>query len=145
MNFNFNISRDPVRRTLTSFLMLLLLCLTFNTFSQNVREEEERLLKEAEENIEKYRKGDAVIQFLDPEGKALKNATVQITQEGHDFLFGCIIFDLIRNENTYREESSNNSNVSSTSLSFPFTGQGMKAHKACRGGRPCYPRLNGAS
>ena len=104
MNNKFNISSKTLQRITLYFLLVPFLCLTIKGFSQNVQQEEEKLLKQAEENIEKYRKGDVVIQFLNPEGKALNNATVEITQQGHDFLFGCIIFDLIRNENTYREE-----------------------------------------
>jgi GH35 family endo-1,4-beta-xylanase len=86
------------------FLLITILCLPIGVFSQNVEEVEQKLLKQAEDNIEKYRKGDVVIQFLDQEGHVLQNASVEVIQEGHDFLFGCIIFDLIRNENTYREE-----------------------------------------
>jgi GH35 family endo-1,4-beta-xylanase len=86
------------------FLLITILCLPIGVFSQNVEEVEQKLLKQAEDNIEKYRKGDVVIQFLDHEGHVLQNASVEVIQEGHEFLFGCIIFDLIRNENTYREE-----------------------------------------
>ena len=72
--------------------------------SQNVDEVENRLMEKAEENIEKYRKGEVDIQFIAKEGTSLQNAKVEIVQEGHDFLFGCIVFDLIRNENPYRQE-----------------------------------------
>jgi GH35 family endo-1,4-beta-xylanase len=85
-------------------LFVLLLCLPKTVFCQDVEETEKKLLEQAEENIEKYRKGDALIQFQDAKGKALKNASVEIVQESHDFLFGCIIFDFIRNENVYRED-----------------------------------------
>lgn len=73
-------------------------------FSQNVKEIEGRLIKQANENIEKYRKGDVAIRFVDKDGKSVMNAKVEIEQQTHDFLFGCIIFDLIRNENVFREE-----------------------------------------
>jgi len=86
------------------YLLIPFLCIPLFVFSQNVQEVEERLIKQAEENIEKYRKGNAVIQFLDQEGVALQNAKVEVVQQDHDFLFGCIIFDLIRNENPYRKE-----------------------------------------
>jgi GH35 family endo-1,4-beta-xylanase len=72
--------------------------------SQDVKQTETRLMKQAEENIEKYRKGEVTIQFITRDGKAIKNAKVEIHQKTHDFMFGCIIFDLIRNENTYRED-----------------------------------------
>jgi len=85
-------------------IMFLMLFFPLFVSSQNVKEVEERLLKQAEDNIEKYRKGNAEIQFQDTQGAAIKNAKVEIIQQGHDFLFGCIIFDLIRNENAYRED-----------------------------------------
>jgi GH35 family endo-1,4-beta-xylanase len=65
---------------------------------------EARMMKQAEENIEKYRKGDVTIQFKTRDGKMIGNARAEIRQKTHDFLFGCIIFDLIRDENSYREE-----------------------------------------
>jgi endo-1,4-beta-xylanase len=73
-------------------------------FSQDVKQTESKMMKQADENIEKYRKGDVAIQFKTRDGKPLKDAKVEISQTSHDFLFGCIIFDLIRNENTYKEE-----------------------------------------
>jgi endo-1,4-beta-xylanase len=72
--------------------------------SQDVQQTEARILKLAGENIEKYRKGNVTIQFKTRDGKMITNARVDIHQKTHDFLFGCIIFDLIRNENTYKEE-----------------------------------------
>jgi len=86
------------------YLLIPFLCVSLFGFSQNVQEVEARLIKQTEENIEKYRKGNVEIQFLDQEGVALQNAKVEVAQQGHDFLFGCIVFDLIRNENVYREE-----------------------------------------
>jgi GH35 family endo-1,4-beta-xylanase len=72
--------------------------------SQDVRQTEARMMKQAEENIEKYRKGDVIIQFKTRDSQMIRNAQVEIRQKTHDFLFGCIIFDLIRNENSYRED-----------------------------------------
>jgi GH35 family endo-1,4-beta-xylanase len=72
--------------------------------SQDVKETEKKMMKQADENIEKYRKGDVTIQFIAPDGKPLIDATVEIRQKTHDFLFGCIIFDLIRGENPYKPE-----------------------------------------
>ncbi len=88
----------------SSFIFILLSLLSLVCYSQNVEEIEEKLLKEADENIEKFRMGDVLIQFKDQNGKALQNAEIEVIQEGHDFLFGCIIFDLIRNEKPYKEE-----------------------------------------
>ena len=61
-------------------------------------------MKQADENIEKYRKGDVAIQFKTRDGKMIKNAKVEIHQKTHDFMFGCIIFDLIGDENTYKSD-----------------------------------------
>ena len=88
----------------SSFIFILLSLLSLVCYSQNVEEIEEKLLKEADENIEKFRMGDVQIQFKDQNGKALQNAEIEVIQEGDDFLFGCIIFDLIRNEKPYKEE-----------------------------------------
>lgn len=62
------------------------------------------LLDKAEKNIEQYRRADAVIQFKTAEGQPIKNAPVEVTQVGHDFLFGCIIFDLVWTRDPYRPE-----------------------------------------
>ncbi len=78
--------------------------LSQNIHCQDVKKTEADLMKKADENIEKYRKGDAGIRFKTKDGKPVANARVEIRQETHDFLFGCIIFDLIGNENTYKEE-----------------------------------------
>ena len=84
--------------------MLSYCSISANIHSQDVKQTEARLMKQADENIEKYRKGDVTIQFKTRDGKVIKNAKVEIHQKTHDFMFGCIIFDLIRNENTYRED-----------------------------------------
>jgi endo-1,4-beta-xylanase len=75
-----------------------------NIMSQDIQQTEARMMKQAEENIEKYRKGDVTIQFKTRDGQVIRNARVDINQKTHDFLFGCIIFDMIHRENTYREE-----------------------------------------
>lgn len=89
---------------LSGSLLLILLFFAGTIIAQHVETVEKKLLGKAEENIEKFRKGDVEIQFLDRSGKPLRDVKVEIIQQSHDFLFGCIIFDLIRNENTYREE-----------------------------------------
>ena len=72
--------------------------------AQGVQEVESRLLLKASENIEKFRKGDAVIVFKTESGEYIRNAGVQIKQVTHDFLFGCIIFDLVGEELPYRPD-----------------------------------------
>ncbi len=55
---------------------------------------EQQLLEEARKNIEQYRKGDAVIVFIDKNGKKLKNLQVEINQVTQDFLFGNLCEDI---------------------------------------------------
>jgi len=47
-----------------------------------------------ERDIEKYRKGDTVIEVVGKDGKPLANATVEVRQQTHGFLFGCNLFVL---------------------------------------------------
>jgi GH35 family endo-1,4-beta-xylanase len=89
---------------LTGILILSLMSVSGNINSQDVKQIEAKMMKQADENIEKYRKGDVTIQFKTRDGKMIRDANVEIHQKTHDFMFGCIIFDLIRNENTYKEE-----------------------------------------
>src|ERR1035437_843777 len=70
--------------------------------AQDVKQTEANMMKQADENIEKYRKGDVIIQFKTRDGKMIQNAKVDVHQKSSDFMFGCIIFDLIGNENTYK-------------------------------------------
>lgn len=53
------------------------------------------ILKEAKSNIEKYRKADFSVQLKGVEKNDLKNIQVDVEQTSHEFLFGCIIFDLV--------------------------------------------------
>ena len=55
---------------------------------------EQEYLAKARENIEKYRKGDATILFVDEKGKPVKNVQVEINQVFQDFLFGNIAWEL---------------------------------------------------
>jgi len=50
----------------------------------------------AQKNIEKYRKADFSLQIKNYKKADLKNIEVEVEQISHDFLFGCIIFDLVR-------------------------------------------------
>ena len=45
-------------------------------------------------DIERYRKGDAVLELVDADGKPVTNATLTIRQKPHAFLFGCNILPL---------------------------------------------------
>ena len=55
----------------------------------------EKVLEQAEANIETYRKSDALIHLVNAEGAPVTGAKVEITQETQDFLFGAILFDLV--------------------------------------------------
>ncbi len=47
-----------------------------------------------EGNIEKYRKGGAMLEIVDAAGKPVAGARVEVQQTGHEFLFGCNAFVL---------------------------------------------------
>ncbi len=47
-----------------------------------------------ENNIERYRKGNAIIVIVGKDGKPVPNAEVTIKQQSHEFLFGCNLFAL---------------------------------------------------
>jgi endo-1,4-beta-xylanase len=57
---------------------------------------EQELLTKARGNIEKYRKGDAVLLITDSLGKPLPNLDVEITQVTQDFLFGNLSEEIFR-------------------------------------------------
>jgi len=50
------------------------------------------LNKKIDDGIEKYRKGDAVLEVVDVGGKPVSGATVRLKQTGHEFLFGSNTF-----------------------------------------------------
>jgi GH35 family endo-1,4-beta-xylanase len=89
---------------LSKAILIVLVLLPLKAMGQDVQQTEARMMKQAGENIEKYRKGDVTIQFKTRDGKVIQNAGVEVHQKTHDFMFGCIIFDLIGNENTYKED-----------------------------------------
>jgi GH35 family endo-1,4-beta-xylanase len=61
-----------------------------------VKAVEQDLLAQAAENIETHRKSDVAIRLLDAEGRPMKGLKVAAAQKTHDYLFGCIIFPLVR-------------------------------------------------
>jgi endo-1,4-beta-xylanase len=85
-------------------IFFILMISSFKAFSQDYKQVEAKIMKQADANIEKYRKGDVIFQFKTSDGKVISNAKAEISQKTHDFLFGCIIFDMIDNENKYKEE-----------------------------------------
>jgi endo-1,4-beta-xylanase len=52
------------------------------------------VVKRIDENIEKHRKGEAVIEVVDAAGKPVSDLRVELQQTGHEFLFGCNAFVL---------------------------------------------------
>jgi endo-1,4-beta-xylanase len=122
-------------RTAVSGVILAFLACVFSlqAQAQRVKEVEDRLMKQAGENIEKYRKGDVSVRFVRDDGKPLLGATAEIVQKSHDFLFGCIIFDLIRDENPYRQDlfKQRFRNLFNFAV-FPFYWPGYESHE----GRP---------
>ncbi len=65
---------------------------------------EAEYLAKAEQSVEQHRMGDAVLCFKDSKGQPMSNAPVQIRQTGHEFLFGCIAFELVRVQNLSNAE-----------------------------------------
>ena len=62
----------------------------------DVQAVEAELLSRAAENIETHRKADAVLRFRDSDGALLQGVEVRAEQRTHDYLFGCIVFPLVR-------------------------------------------------
>jgi len=56
---------------------------------------ESEIYDQAKQNIEKYRKADFSIQLEGLKKNELKDIQIEVVQTSHDFLFGCIIFDLV--------------------------------------------------
>ncbi|NWG12822.1 MAG: endo-1,4-beta-xylanase [Acidobacteria bacterium] len=88
----------------SSILLALLSAVPLEAQSQRTKDVEDRMLKQADANIEKYRKGSVSVRFINKEGDSLRDGAVEVIPQRHDFLFGCILFDLVRSENTYRQE-----------------------------------------
>ncbi len=47
-----------------------------------------------ERNIEKHRKGDAMLEVVGPDGQPAKEVSLEVRQQTHEFLFGCNAFVL---------------------------------------------------
>jgi endo-1,4-beta-xylanase len=65
---------------------------------------EARLRERAAANAERFRKGDVRVEFRAADGRPCRDAAVHVAQRRHEFLFGCIIFDLVGGEPAYRAE-----------------------------------------
>lgn len=75
-------------------LLLLFGLLCLQAFPQTSSWDDPAEIKRVENNIDKYRKGDAEITIVDRNGKSVSNATVVIQQQTHEFLFGSNLFVL---------------------------------------------------
>jgi GH35 family endo-1,4-beta-xylanase len=77
-------------------LMLMLMMIEFSISAQQkpVLTTNE-IYKQAHQNIEKYRKADFSVQLSGVKTKNLADYEIAVEQVSHDFLFGCIIFDLV--------------------------------------------------
>jgi len=86
---------------MTVLVVLLLSAVPLRSLGQaaDTRAVEAEYLAKAEQGAEQHRKGDAVLCFKDGKGQPTANAPVQIRQTGHEFLFGCIAFELVRGQN----------------------------------------------
>lgn len=80
-----------INKSVLTFLILSIF-LSF-CFAQGINDSE--IIKQAEKNIEKYRKGDASIFFYDENGVPLKEIKIIVEQTSQDFLFGNIIFPVV--------------------------------------------------
>jgi endo-1,4-beta-xylanase len=107
-----------------------------------VAEVEARLLDEARQGAERYRKGDAAILFVHADGRPVEGAAVSVRQESHEFLFGALLFGLVGHggEEAYRAESYHERFRSLFNLGIlPFYWSGYEPTP----GRPQWPRMAG--
>ena len=89
--------RDFLKATALGTASLALPTLALPTSLLKAQEQTDQILDQVDDRIEKYRKGNAVLRFIGPKGKSLKNGSiVSIEQKRHKFLFGCNIFKLNR-------------------------------------------------
>jgi len=64
----------------------------------------QELLAKANANVERYRQGDAHIRFSGPSGKPLQGLEVEIVQVSQDFLFGNLLFNLLKGDQAYKPD-----------------------------------------
>ncbi len=83
------------RRTFLKVTGLSAASLVLPTSLLTAQKQRDQILDQVDSRIEKYRKGNATLRLLGPNGKSLKNdSTIRIKQKRHKFLFGCNIFKL---------------------------------------------------
>jgi endo-1,4-beta-xylanase len=94
------------RRGITLLIALLVTGVPRNAPGQaaDIRAAEAQYLARAEQGAKQYRMGDAALSFKDSQGRPVADAPVQIRQTGHEFLFGCIGFELVRSNSLPRPD-----------------------------------------
>ncbi len=90
-------SRCYVSQYIQSTSLLAFLVAAFVVFASQLSSaaelpNDDALWAGANDRIEKHRKADATIRVVDASGKPVSDATVEIEQTQHAFLFGCNIF-----------------------------------------------------
>ena len=62
--------------------------------AEDAEKRERQIVAATQAAIEKHRKADAKIRVVDAAGRPVSGAKVSVEQTGHDFLFGCNIYDV---------------------------------------------------
>ena len=87
------------------YILMILIVYPSIIYAQKTKElNETNIYNQAKDNIEKYRKSDFSIQLEGFVKDDLKNIKIEVEQTSHDFLFGCIIFDLVTPDETPENE-----------------------------------------
>ena len=96
-----------VRSWTVSLLTFVVICILISQSparAVDTQKVETEFLSKADRSVEQCRKSEAVVSFKDSKGQPVANAAVQIRQSGHEFLFGCIAFDLVRSGDLYKAD-----------------------------------------
>jgi endo-1,4-beta-xylanase len=89
-------NRQHCRNGLLTILLLFSLAPESNAQPAETLRVEQEYLSRAHASIEKHRKGDAVLTFLNEEGIPLQGLHVDVDQTTQDFRFGNLLFELAR-------------------------------------------------
>jgi endo-1,4-beta-xylanase len=96
---NFNrrtIMSGAIRMRGGSFLLLLSVLFLPLHAQTGKKWTRETVMQQAAANVEQYRKSDATIRVQDGEGRPVSGIQLEISQQTQDFMFGAILFDLVR-------------------------------------------------
>lgn len=86
------------------YLAICVLALQVTASAADTQKVEAEFLAGADKSMEQHRKAEAAISFKDSKGQTIAGAPVQVCQVTHEFLFGCIAFDLLRGDQLYKSE-----------------------------------------